>query len=71
MLTVPRTAEEAYHRLSPDIDELSDCITGSVLAYDERARLARMVATRFAAVAASLARPKPRLVFDRSRQGQG
>lgn len=69
MLTAPRTAEEAYQRLSPDIEELSDCITGSILARDERARLARMVASRFARLAASFAPPKPRLVFDRSRSG--
>jgi hypothetical protein len=69
MLTAPRTAEEAFQRLSPDMQELADCIAGSVLGSGERTRLANMVAMHFADLASKFVPTKPRLVFDRSRSG--
>ena len=67
MLSKPRNAEEAFQRLTPDLDELSDCISNGILGPGERARLAHMVAAHFENLASTIVRPKLRLAYDRSR----
>jgi hypothetical protein len=69
MLSKPRNAEEAFQRLAPDLEELSDCISNGILGPGERARLAKMVARHFDTLASTIVRPKLHLAFDRSRSG--
>jgi hypothetical protein len=62
MLKPPRNAQEAFARLAPDLQEISEFIGGSRLSARERMRLANMLARYFEAIAREYARPELRLV---------
>jgi hypothetical protein len=62
MLTPPRSANEAFFRLSPDLNEIAEFISGSLLDARERMRLANLLAEHFASLARQQARPNLRLV---------
>ena len=62
MLTPPRDAAEAFVRLAPDLQDISDFIGSSPLNAHERIRLASMLAEHFAVLARVHARPGLRLV---------
>jgi hypothetical protein len=62
MLTPARDADEAYLRLGPDLQEISDFISTSRLSVRERMRLANMLAQHFVVLARQHSRPGLRLV---------
>jgi hypothetical protein len=62
MLIPPRNAQEAFARLAPDLQEISEFISASRLNARERMRLANMLARYFEAIAREHARPDLRLV---------
>jgi hypothetical protein len=62
MLTPPRDAHEAFVRLAPDLQEISEFIGASRLSARERMRLANMLAGYFAGLAREQGRPDLRLV---------
>ena len=68
MLTPARDADEAFVRLTPDLQELSDFIAVSHLPQHERSRLADMLADYFAGLARVHRRRGLRLVHDASRK---
>lgn len=70
MLSKPRTAEEAFQRLEPDLEELVDFIDNGTLEPHERVRLANLIAEHFSALAHTFARPRLHLAFDRSQPVQ-
>jgi len=51
MLTPPRDAPEAFVRLAPDLQEISEFIGTSLLSARERTRLANMLAGYFVGMA--------------------
>jgi hypothetical protein len=62
MLTPPRDANEAFFRLSPDLHEIAEFISSSLLDARERLRLANLLAEHFASLARQQARSNLRLV---------
>jgi hypothetical protein len=62
LLRPPSDAPEAFARLAPDLEEISEFIGTSRLNARERRRLANMLARYFEAVARAHARPELRLV---------
>jgi hypothetical protein len=62
MLTPPRDADEAFFRLSPDLQEIAEYIASSLLDAGERRRLATLLAEHFASLARAQSRPDLRLV---------
>ena len=70
MLTPPRDADEAFVRLAPDLQEISDFISASRLSAHERIRLANMLAEHFVVLAREHARPGLRLVPPGARQSE-
>jgi hypothetical protein len=64
MLTPPRDADEAFLRLTPDLQEIAEYIASSLLDAGERRRLASLLAEHFASLARAHARPELRLVSD-------
>jgi hypothetical protein len=68
MLTPPHDADEAFFRLTPDLQEIAEFIGSSLLDAPERRRLAGLLAEHFASLARTHARPELRLVVsDASR----
>jgi len=70
MLMPPRHAHEAFVRLAPDLQEISDFINTSLLRARERMRLANMLAAYFVGVAREHARPGLRLVLPDAPQAK-
>jgi len=62
MLSPPRDAHQAFVRLAPDLQEISDFIGTSLLSVRERVRLANMLAEYFAGMAREQERPSLRLL---------
>lgn len=62
MLTPPHDADEAFFRLTPDLQEIAEYIAASLLDAHERKRLASLLAEYFASLARAQARPDLRLV---------
>jgi hypothetical protein len=68
MLTPPHDADEAFFRLTPDLQEIAEYIGSSLLDARERKRLANLLAEYFASLARAHTRPELRLVVtDASR----
>jgi hypothetical protein len=53
MLKPPSDAEEAFGRLAPDLEEITDFITNCPLSIPERMRLANLLGDYFHGLAAS------------------
>jgi len=64
MLAPPGNAHDAFTRLTPDIEEISDIVSNSRLTAQERVRLADMLVAYFASLAREQRRPNLRLVHD-------
>jgi hypothetical protein len=62
MLTPPRDAQEAFLRLTPDLQDIAEFMGTSLLNARERMRLANLLAEHFARLAREQARPDLRLV---------
>ena len=62
MLTPPRDAQEAFFRLTPDLQEIAEFIGTSLLKPRERMRLANLLAEYFTRLAQEQARPDLRVV---------
>jgi hypothetical protein len=70
MLTPPRDAQEAFRRLTPDLQEIAEFIGTSLLNARERVRLANLLAEHFARQAREQTRPALRLVPPDAPQGK-
>jgi hypothetical protein len=69
MLTPPRDADEAFFRLTPDLQEIAEYIGVSPLHPRERKRLANLLADYFLSLARDQARPDLRLVVSDAPRG--